>query len=88
MENRNLYFARTTLRHLQHAVARAIGAGSLPPDVRSRTLELWALLHGLASLELVGELGSGPDATARWEDAVTAAITGYRSAASARTTLR
>jgi hypothetical protein len=35
-------------------------------------MQLWALVHGLASLEVRGFLGPEPAALARWDDAVAA----------------
>jgi AcrR family transcriptional regulator len=69
--------ARTTLRPLAGAVGRAIERRLLPDDVRGLTTELFALVHGLASLELAGLLGGADEASARWESAVVAAIRGY-----------
>jgi hypothetical protein len=40
-------------------------------------LQLWALVHGLASLELAGDLGDDQRAAAHWEHAVTTGIQGY-----------
>lgn len=55
-------------------------------------LEMWALVHGLASFELAGRLGSRRLATQRWQDAVGNAVRGFVSepdeAESARTGVR
>jgi len=72
-------FARSTLRPLAAAVARAVDRGQLPDDVRGLTTELFALVHGLASLELAGLLGGAEEAAARWESAVAAALRGHRA---------
>jgi AcrR family transcriptional regulator len=69
--------ARRTLRPLAAAVARAVAEGLLPDDVRGLTNQLFALVHGLASLELAGLLGGPADAAGHWESAVTAALRGY-----------
>lgn len=69
--------ARRTLRPLGAAVGRAVEAGLFTSEVRSATLQLWALVHGLASLELAGDLGDERDADAQWREAVAAAIRGY-----------
>ena len=45
-------FARSTLGRLREAVAAAVDQGLLDVDVESTTMQLWALVHGLASLEL------------------------------------
>ncbi|MEX2505134.1 MAG: WHG domain-containing protein [Egicoccus sp.] len=72
--------AAATLGRLRDAVARAQAADSLPgTDPDGVTLELWALVHGLASLELLGALGSATDADARWERALRAIVTGLRA---------
>jgi AcrR family transcriptional regulator len=69
--------ARRTLRPLGAAVGRAPEKGLFGPDARSITLQLWALVHGLASLELAGDLGDDQRAAAHWEHAVTTGIQGY-----------
>lgn len=50
-----------------------------PRELESTGLQLWALVHGLASLELRGFLADG-DAIARrrWRSAVGAALAGYQ----------
>jgi AcrR family transcriptional regulator len=60
------------------AVTRCAETGRLGGrDPRDVTRQLWALVHGLASLELLGLLGD-PEAAARhWTDAVDAAMAGY-----------
>lgn len=71
--------AATTLGRLRHAVARTQSAGLLPgDDPEPFTLELWALVHGLASLELLGALGEPDQAAARWNQALRAIVAGYR----------
>ena len=40
--------------------------------------DLFALVHGLATLELRGLLGDPDTARASWVDAITAAVTGYQ----------
>jgi len=40
--------------------------------------QMWAVVHGLASLELHGFLGDRTQATDRWRDATAAAMAGYR----------
>jgi AcrR family transcriptional regulator len=69
--------ARSTLRPLAAAIARAGAQGRLPDDVRGLTTQLFALVHGLASLELAGLLGGPADASVHWESAVAAALRGY-----------
>jgi len=48
-------------------------------DPRMIALEMWALVHGLASFELAGRLGSRRRATQRWRDAVGNAVSGFVS---------
>lgn len=72
--------ARTTLRPLAAAVSRAVERGLLREDVRGLTTELFALVHGLASLELAGLLGDPSAAAAHWESAVAAALRGHAPA--------
>ena len=71
--------ARSTLRPLAAAVSRAVAHGQLPDDVRGLTRQLFALVHGLASLELAGLLGSPAEAAVHWELAVAAALRGYEA---------
>lgn len=72
--------AAATLGRLRAAVARAQEAdllpGTRPDDI---TLELWALVHGLASLELLGALGDPDTAAIRWRRALRAIVTGLRA---------
>jgi len=69
--------ARGTLERLSAAVGRAQAAGALPgEDPRPLTLQLWSLVHGLASLELLGALGAPSDAEAVWHDALRAILRG------------
>ena len=71
--------AAATLGRLRHAVARTQAAGLLPgDDPEPFTLELWALVHGLASLELLGALGGPEQAAARWNQALRAIVVGYQ----------
>lgn len=48
-------------------------------EPRMVALEMWALVHGLASFELSGRLGSRRQATQRWRDAVGNAVRGFVS---------
>lgn len=47
-------------------------------DPEAIALQLWGLVHGLASLEAQGYLGPPGHAEARWRDAITSAVAGYR----------
>ena len=62
------------LATLQRCARAGQLGGRDPQDV---THELWALVHGLASLELLGLLGDPESARRRWLDAVSAAMAGY-----------
>jgi AcrR family transcriptional regulator len=48
-------------------------------DPRMVALEMWALVHGLASFELAQRLGSRRQAAQRWRDAVGNAVSGFVS---------
>ena len=52
--DRDYVFARGTLDRLQQVVRRAAESGRLHGEVDNATMQLWALVHGLASLELSG----------------------------------
>jgi AcrR family transcriptional regulator len=70
--------AASTLRRLAEAVTRCQEAGLLTgDDPWPITRQLWALVHGLASLELRGVLGGRDEATAAWGQALRAAAVGY-----------
>ena len=59
---------------------RRMAAGGMfgARDVESTGLQLWALVHGLASLELRGFLASTEDKGAqRWRSAVAAILAGF-----------
>jgi hypothetical protein len=45
------------------------------------TRQLWALVHGLASVELLGALGDREQADAAWHQALRAVFAGYRAEA-------
>jgi len=42
-------------------------------------MQLWALVHGLAPLEVRGFLGPESAALARWDDAVRDAVTAFEA---------
>ncbi|HUH06578.1 MAG TPA: TetR-like C-terminal domain-containing protein, partial [Egibacteraceae bacterium] len=67
-----------TLERLRSAVRRHCEQGALGDgDPDALTLQLWALAHGLASLELQRNLGAPGDAERHWRSAFSAAIAGY-----------
>ncbi len=68
--------ALLTLERLRAAVLRHAAAfGDQDPE--DITFELWALAHGLASLELQGALDSNERAERHWLNAFRAAVAGY-----------
>jgi AcrR family transcriptional regulator len=70
--------AASTLARLADTVGRCQRAGLVRgSDPWPVTLQLWALVHGLASLELRGALGPPEQAAARWADALAATGRGY-----------
>ncbi|MFA9428887.1 TetR/AcrR family transcriptional regulator [Egicoccus sp. AB-alg2] len=71
--------AAGTLGRLSSAVARAQAAGALPgDDPLPLTLQLWGVVHGLASLELLGALGDDTAADVTWEQALRAIVRGHQ----------
>jgi len=72
--------ATATLERLAATVARGQQAAALPgTDPWPLTLQLWALVHGLASLELAGALGPPDQASQHWSQALRAIVAGYGS---------
>jgi AcrR family transcriptional regulator len=65
---------------LRHYVDRGDLAGIDPEVV---CYQLWALAHGLATLELQGSLGPPEHAEQHWRQALDAMVTGYLARASA-----
>jgi AcrR family transcriptional regulator len=68
----------STLMTLRDAVAAARDAGQLSGDVDTVTVGLWAVIHGLTSLELNGSVKAHTDADAVWETMLDAALAGLR----------
>ena len=73
-----------TLDVLRAAVQRCVDAGVLPDhaEVEDVTLALWALTHGLASLELAGSLGGRGESF--WREQLTAHLAGLQAPLRAR----
>lgn len=70
--------ASGTFDELVRAISRCIDAGRLVPgDPYEIAVHLNALVHGLASLELLGRLGAEQEAERRWHAALHAALRGY-----------
>ena len=67
-----------TYDDLVHTIQRCISAGRFEPaDPHEVAVHLNALVHGLASLELRGSLGTDEEARRRWDAALHAAVRGY-----------
>jgi AcrR family transcriptional regulator len=80
-EARAMAHARTAFARVHETIARGLDAGRF----RGRTVSgmahmLWALVHGLASLELAGALGTRAAASAMWRDAVSTLLRGFSAA--------
>lgn len=62
-------------RRVLAALTRFVDAGLFPErDPRALGVQLWAQVHGLATLEMQGKLGSGSQAEQRWRDATAAHV--------------
>lgn len=71
--------ALTNLERVIDAIRRAVESGRFPGRAPEAIgLQLWSLVHGLASVELCGYLGDEQQAAAHWRDAVAAALAGYQ----------
>jgi AcrR family transcriptional regulator len=68
--------SNSTLMVLKAAVESALAAGVVRGDADTLTVGLWAVVHGLASLELVGQLGPPVDPDTVWDITLRAAIAG------------
>ena len=71
-------FARGTLDRLRQAVRRAAEDGRLHGDVENATMQLWALVHGLTSLEL-GGVPTATDYEKIWASALDNLLAGLQS---------
>lgn len=65
------------LSTLRRGIAEGLFPGRKAEDIG---YELWALVHGLASLEIKGALGTAKQAERRWLDATTNMVTGFTAA--------
>jgi AcrR family transcriptional regulator len=72
----DIAYAMRSLARVEDAVTRALRQHRRRRDPRQVTLQLWAVVHGLASLELRGALGDPATAEASWRDTVAAMTTG------------
>lgn len=71
-------FARRTLVQVRDAVRAGAASGHLANDTKGITLQLWALVHGLATLELQGVFADAETGARYWSDAVRAFVRGHR----------
>lgn len=76
----------STLMVLHEAVESAVATGAMRGEAEPQTVGLWAVVHGLASLELVGQLGPPAKADIVWNTTVSAAIAGLTIARDRRST--
>ncbi len=66
-----------TLARVKDTIDRAILAGQLrPADDQELFQQLWAIVHGLTSLELRGVLGSPEECDRIWHDTITTHVRG------------
>jgi AcrR family transcriptional regulator len=78
-EEDDIALAWRSFERVLDAVRRCVESGRFPGhEPEAVGLQLWALVHGLAALELRGFLGDETAAKAHWHNAITAAITGYQ----------
>ena len=71
--------ATRSLRRVLSALQRFVDAGTFPGhDPQALGMQLWAQVHGLATLELQGQLGSRRQAEERWRESVAAHVRAYR----------
>jgi len=73
-----LGLARAGYRRVLGAFERAVDRGIFAAKPAELGLQLHALVHGLASLELAGGLGGTRTAKRRWTQAVEAMLHGFR----------
>lgn len=79
-EDRDL--ATRSLRRVLAALTRFVDAGVFPDrDPQALGMQLWAQVHGLATLELQGHLGPRAHAEQRWREAIEAHVWAYRQPA-------
>ncbi|TMR98874.1 TetR/AcrR family transcriptional regulator [Nonomuraea basaltis] len=65
-----------TLMTLRDAVAAALHAGAIRGDADTITVGMWAVMHGLTSLELNGSLDVNTTADVVWNTTMAAALGG------------
>lgn len=72
----DLAFALRGQHRVRDAVERALRQRGLRGDPDHITRQLWAIAHGLASLELRGMLGPEPECDRLWRDSIRVAVHG------------
>jgi len=74
----DLALALRSFHRVQDAIGRAIACGLFAGrDQETVGRQLWAVVHGLASLELAGCLGDEEQAAAHWRELTDATMRGY-----------
>lgn len=77
-------YAKRSLYRVLDTVRRCIRLGRFPDaDPVATTTQMWAMVHGLASLELQGALGPPEVADAAWRGAISAMTAGMTHRAAA-----
>ena len=70
-----------TLSRVKDTISRTITAGQLRPvDDQELFQQLWAIVHGLTSLELRGVLGTSDECDRIWHDTITTYVRGLAAA--------
>lgn len=69
--------ARQGFERVVEVISRGVQEGDFTGKPAERAIELHGLVHGLASLELAGMLGSTRTASRRWRSAVRALLSGF-----------
>jgi hypothetical protein len=80
-DDEDMAIGQGSLFILRDAVADAVAAQAIRGDVDTITVAMWALVHGLASLELNGALAHQTDPDAVWETSLDASLSGLRASA-------
>lgn len=78
-DDEDLRIGQASLFILRDAVADAVTAQAIRGDVDTITVGMWALVHGLASLELNGSLARKTDPDRVWQTALDAGLEGLRA---------
>ncbi len=78
-DEEDLSIGLASLMLLRDAVAQAVAAQAIHGDVDTITVAQWALVHGLASLELGGALAHQTDPDHVWATAIEAGLAGLRA---------